>query len=140
MIFLLLLLVSPFARAGEEQFTLRVQHYEDARRPGFDRKAFEGREWDLNGLFRSAQLQWVQAGVERAVSGAGHTYCLRVRQTTNGKLTGQPVPYRERLQIFANLARQLQMRQSEMTHAGAHFRVELGSRCGTFQDTRQARR
>lgn len=121
------------ALAGEEQFTLLLEHYEDTSRPGFDARAFEGRQWDIAALLASYEpnnLQWTRPSPSRRpASYQGKSLCLRIRQTMDGKLTGRFVPYLRRLRILNNLLAQLRMRQSEMRQAGAHFKISYPSPC-----------
>lgn len=141
---LFLAFASTIALAGEEQFTLRIEHYEDSARPAFNRAAFQGRQWDLNGLLRATEargsLQWIQMANERGGSALGNTYCLRIRQTLDGKMGGALVNYQQRLRELVNLRTQLKLREQEMIDAGALYRVELPARCGESNDTRLSRK
>lgn len=114
------LLLPLSALAGEELFTLQVEHYEDAARPEINARSLQGRRWDIASVIRSYQsgYQWVKVvGVKRERY-VGTSTCIRV------------APSLRRASIIKNLLTQLRMRQAEMASAGAHYQVIYPSNCG----------
>jgi len=142
---LLLLPPMPLARAdaNEEEFTVKVEHYETPGQNGFSEEEFRGRAWDLRNVLASARfpsgMQWVRAENERAGHAEGGTYCVRILPPRGGARALAIAPEQRELTLV-NLLNQLQLRKAEMNAAGAYFRVESPSNCASEQVKRLARR
>lgn len=113
-------LLSLAAHAGEENFTIRIEHLENERQGRSEAAA--GRRWDIHGLLRSfaGDIEWVKSGEQRQGAFAGTNYCLRLRQTDQ----------EQRSRSLENLVSQLQLRRSEMREGRALYRVTYPSHCG----------
>lgn len=129
---LLLLTLAPAAHAGEELFTVQLEYFEDSSRPGFDAKAFRGRDWDLKALLGSFEprLQWARTVSRRPAAFQGSSLCLRILETSDGKASSPYVTNGFRIRVLKNLLSQLRMRQAEMRRAGATYQVIYPSNCG----------
>jgi hypothetical protein len=145
LVFLMILPPMPLARAdaNEEEFTVKVEHYEMPRTPGFSEDEFRGRAWDLRNVLESARfpsgVQWLRESNERPGQAEGSTYCVRISPPRSGGRSLAIAP-EQREQTLINLLIQLRQRNAEMRADGAHFRVESPSRCASEPVVRFARR
>ena len=142
---MMLLPPMPLARAdaNEEEFTVKVEHYEMPRGRGFQEREFRGRAWDLRSVLAAARfpsgVQWIREANEREGQAEGNTYCIRISAPRPGARTLAIAP-EQREQTLVNLLNQLQQRNVEMRAAGAYYRVESPSRCASERPDRYARR
>jgi hypothetical protein len=129
----LLLLPASASHASDEEFTVLVEHYETAQ-PATS-ETFRGRQWDLRNVLASSRfptsVEWLSAANEKGDSFRGATYCVRVKAPATGPGRGPAIAPEQRVQSTLNLVTQLKLRQSEMREAGAEYRVEYPSRCGS---------
>lgn len=147
LLFISVLLLPPLpiakADANEEEFTVKVEHYEIPGSRSFDGANFKGRAWDLQNVLNAARfptgLQWLHAGNERGSQAQGNTYCVRVGALPEAEGRAPAIAPEQREQTLVNLLVQLEQRKAEMKVAGAYYRVEYPSRCASEKPRRLAK-
>jgi hypothetical protein len=113
--------------AGEELYTIQIDHWENRKVSQFAANNFAGRRWDLQSLLARANgrgsieiLRQLESTTNSSHS--GHSYCVRIQQRW--------ATHPERRAIYLkNFLKLLGLRQTEMLRAGAHFRVHYPSTC-----------
>ncbi len=133
LLILLAFFLTPTVWAGEELYTLQVDHWENRKSAQFSASAYEGRKWDLYSLLaRGRRSLLLLAKVESNASTpfAGHSYCLFVAGLRSIEGGSRPDPSR-RAVALKNLMGQLRNRQAEMIRAGAQFKITYPSNCAS---------
>lgn len=134
LLILLAFFLSPPTWAGEELYTLQVDHWENRKNAQFSASSYEGRKWDLFSLLaRGRRSLLLLAKVESSPSTpyAGHSYCLFVADVRSAEGGAARLDPSRRAVALKNLMGQLRNRQAEMIRAGAQFKITYPSNCAS---------